>query len=265
MADFVDVSGMSAMTDQEVCTPSFWRTLFSKRLMKSRFIGVDVDFLSYLLADGLILPKGTHIHGVGGDQLSDDEEVTETVETATEEAPAPAFPALVESISQSIAELGGKVFAKLNWASAQDAVWVNGGTAACHTAGDVCLMLKASDKISAMAETLLASGGDTPAPSLALVKWANLYPSMEFRCFVKNKKLVGLCQRNCSTHFEFLAGEMAWVEDVVVEVFHSAVRDAFPLPSCKNQCNTVLCYAILCCAVCELEYEVKGSEVKVTL
>jgi len=75
----------------------------------------------------------------------------------------------------------------------------------------------------------------------------------------------GLCQRNCSTHFEFLAGEMAWVEDVVVEVFHSAVRDAFPLPSCKNQCNTVLCYAILCCAVCELEYEVKGSEVKVTL
>lgn len=32
-------------------------------------------------------------------------------------------------------------------ASAQDAVWVNGGTAACHTAGDVCLMLKASDKV----------------------------------------------------------------------------------------------------------------------
>lgn len=33
-------------------------------------------------------------------------------------------------------------------ASAQDAVWVNGGTAACHTAGDVCLMLKASDKVT---------------------------------------------------------------------------------------------------------------------
>jgi hypothetical protein len=26
---------------------------------------------------------------------------------------------------------------------------------------------------------------------LCLVKWANLFPSMEFRCFVKNKKLVG--------------------------------------------------------------------------
>jgi ribosomal silencing factor RsfS len=27
--------------------------------------------------------------------------------------------------------------------------------------------------------------------------------------------------------------EMEWVEDVVVKVFHSAVRDTFPLESCK--------------------------------
>ena len=36
---------------------------------------------------------------------------------------------------------------KMNWSSALDAAWLNGGQVNCHTAGDVFLLLKASDKV----------------------------------------------------------------------------------------------------------------------
>ena len=44
--------------EQDVCTPTCWHTLFSKRLLKTRFIPLELDFLQYLLQDGLILPRG---------------------------------------------------------------------------------------------------------------------------------------------------------------------------------------------------------------
>lgn len=48
-------------TDQEVCTPTFWHTLFSKQLLKTRFITLTTEVLHYLLADGLVLPQGMRL------------------------------------------------------------------------------------------------------------------------------------------------------------------------------------------------------------
>ena len=90
----------------------------------------------------------------------------------------PSFPELTQWITQSIAELGGKAFPKLNWSSprvawccrqthadtlvylhtsdlppvspppSQDAAWVNGdNTLQCTSPADVYLLLKSSDFI----------------------------------------------------------------------------------------------------------------------
>jgi hypothetical protein len=63
MTEFINPAVTAQQQEQEqqqveVCTPSFWHPLFSKHLLKSRFIPLHADFLHYLLADGLVLPKG---------------------------------------------------------------------------------------------------------------------------------------------------------------------------------------------------------------
>jgi hypothetical protein len=42
-------------------------------------------------------------------------------------------------------------------------------------------------------------------PVLVLRKWANLNPAMEFRLFVRQGRLLGMCQRDVTTCYDFLA------------------------------------------------------------
>ena len=46
------------MTEREVCSPSYWYKLFTKRIMKHKFISLSNEVLDYILSDGLVLPKG---------------------------------------------------------------------------------------------------------------------------------------------------------------------------------------------------------------
>lgn len=45
--------------------------------------------------------------------------------------------------------------------------------------------------------------------SLITRKWANLHPSMEFRCFVRGRELIAVSQRECTTCFPFLVSPPA--------------------------------------------------------
>lgn len=226
--------------EEEVCLPIHWHSLFSseseegkegkrRKTLKTAFVPLDDDFLRYLLEEGVLLPKESSVHGVGDGTLSDDEDSHEI----SEEGPlkAPSFPELTKAISNAITSLGGKVFVKLNGESAMDAAWVNGGSFACQSAGDVYLLLKSSDKISRQAEEVLMTNSLNPPPHLSIVKWANLFPSMEFRCFVKDNQLVGISQRKCSTHFEFLRDEVQSIKDVVLSDFQENICGHFPLLS----------------------------------
>ena len=63
---------------------------------------------------------------------------------------------------------------------------------------------------------------------LALRKWADLNPSMEFRCFVRGGNLRGICQRDVSNFYPFLPSQVEWLEETIAVFWQESVHGAFP-------------------------------------
>lgn len=214
--------------------------------MKSRTVPLSDAFLEYLKEDGIVLPKSSE--GVFDlDQLSDDsgdEEVEAEVEDDAEDNDSTTrrdkvrdFPELDAQITAAMSELGGSVFPKLNWSCPLDAAWINAGSLKCQRLADVYMLLKASDRVLFDVECMLqGTGRDKNRPecvTLVLRKWANLSPSMEFRAFVRDNVVVGICQRDCTAFYDFLLRESEADElAALVETFcQSRLVHRLPLSS----------------------------------
>lgn len=145
-----------------------------------------------------------------------------------------------EAIEAVIEELGGKVAPKLNWSAPKDATWMAAtNNMECRTPNDIYLLLKSSDFITHDLEQAFddtededtAQQGDTTIPyHLVLRKWIVLNPSVEFRCFVRNRKLIAICQRDLN-HFDFLFKMQDKLRQTIQEFFDAKVRDSFPDPN----------------------------------
>ena len=209
--------------DIAACEFRNWHPLFSCSI-PSRVIELPPTFVQYLLADGLVLPREAE------DGLDESQ--------PTDEPACVSFPELSRRISEAIRELGGAVFVKLNWSAPTDADWIRHQALRCCSPSDVYLLLKASDRAVFDIEHMVQSvqGGSTTLDPVTLVlrTWVDIQPSMEFRCFVFHQRLVGICQRECSTYFPFLKHKKAVVRAEVASFFHSTVRPRFPLDSCES-------------------------------
>jgi len=175
---------------------------------------LPVEFVEYLLSDGLRLPKGASKvssfvpqDGDEHDAWSTDEENEEndgmdhgSIQSGGENVIKQyEFTSLNEQISAAISSLGGAVIPKLSWSAPRDATWINNGTLKCETPGDVYLLLKSSDfcmhdLLHALdgvdaSSLVIPSEKKTVEYELVLRKWCNLWASMEFRCFVAKHKL----------------------------------------------------------------------------
>lgn len=182
--------------------------------IKSIVLPLPPSFVDYLLSDGIRLPVGaTNVSSClppeaqndGGWSSDEDDTGSQQSSSLLGEGPSSecSFPELNERVSSAIASLGGAVMPKLNWSSPKDATWMNNGTLKCQTPGDVYLLLKSSDfvlhDVSHAFDNIKGDGkcdDDKLKPvtsyELALRKWCNLSPSMEFRCFV-NRHNLGEC------------------------------------------------------------------------
>jgi hypothetical protein len=140
-----------------------------------------------------------------------------------------------EAIERTIEELGGKVAPKLNWSAPKDATWINAtNSMECRTPNDIYLLLKSSDFVThdlahAFDDTIDVD--DHPNPEvpyhLVLRKWITLNPSVEFRCFVRDRWLIALCQRDMN-HFQFLFDMQDKLRDKIQDFFDLKLRDTFP-------------------------------------
>jgi hypothetical protein len=62
---------------------------------------------------------------------------------------------------------------------------------------------------------------------LVLRKAFEMNPSVEFRCFVRNRKLIGITQRDLN-HFDFLVDLQDRLQSKIQEFFDVRLRDTFP-------------------------------------
>lgn len=174
--------------------------------IKSKIISpLPDDFKDYLLADGIRLPQdATKLSSCAPNEVprndDDDDNWDTNSQDNTDTLEQFSFPELNQQITEAVAALGGSVIPKLNWSAPKDATWVNEGSLKCKTPGDIYLLLKSSDfclhdwqvfqsKIMVSPEGEKEMDGATPKLELVLRKWCNFYPSMEFRCFVRNHTL----------------------------------------------------------------------------
>lgn len=228
---------LASQEDIDRCQFGEWFHTFKDVSIKSRVFPLPALFMEYLAEDGVFVPIASSLDQ---DQLSDDEECKSV---SSEQRKEYHFPELEQCITEAIAALGGQVFVKLNWSAPLDAIWINAGSMKCVNAHDVFLLLKSSERIvfdmERMYELLPDATVTGPSqPTLVLRKWCNLHPSMEFRAFVCNGLLLGICQRNCTTFFPFLADEL---QGPLLQAMRAFYQDVL-LPRAPLQSYTVDLY-----------------------
>ncbi|CAO2648409.1 Nn.00g076760.m01.CDS01 [Neocucurbitaria sp. VM-36] len=222
------------------CSYHSWHPRYRAVTPKARLIPLPTAFLDYLRSDGIILPPedtdnptwSDSDSGIfsGADNNDDDEE--ETVD------PSAHWRDTHEAIERTIEELGGKVAPKLNWSAPKDATWIAAtNSMECRTPNDIYLLLKSSDFVThdlghAFDDTVnQSSTPDLDIPyHLVLRKWITLNPSVEFRCFVRDRRLIAICQRDLN-HFEFLFNMQDKLRQTIQNFFDIRLRDTFPDPN----------------------------------
>ena len=178
------------------CSFHSWHPRYRKITPKSRLVPLSQPFLDYLRADGIILPPDDSNPDDSGFEDDGDDDVD----------PSEQWANVHESIRATIEELGGKVVPKLNWSAPKDATWISAtNDMECRTPNDIYLLLKSSDFISHDLEHAFDGCVDQAEVPYHLVlrKSFNLNPALEFRCFVRNKKLIAISQREMN-YFDFL-------------------------------------------------------------
>ncbi len=241
------------------CQFQAWYPYLRKYTFRSCIIELSESDIVYLTSEEQILrlPKGFNLScgegGQGWRSESDDGEEEHDTRNGVAVAEQCSdsddddvmveweLPVLLKSILRAIDQLGGNVLPKLNWSSPRDAVWVNGGTLKCQQPGDIMALLKSSvfvtfDLLRPFSSTSHETQFLDRRPDkvvLVLRKWCDMKPAMNFRCFVRNKQLVGICQRDCTQCFDFLGeeGSAQHISTLLLSFLNTTVISQFPDPS----------------------------------
>jgi hypothetical protein len=242
------------------CSFNQWYKEFQRVSIKSIVIPLPQEFITnYLLKDGIILPPslsrdGEEQHPYDNDDSSSfSSTYSDESDTNNANMEIPCFPELEEKILQSIQELGGVVFPKLNWSAPRDAAWIAfGSTLKCTDVASIYLLLKASDFVThdllhpfdsavEILESVEHPVDDESYPSpmeycLVLRKWWDLIPSCEFRCFVRDGILIAACQRDFINYYSFLLSIRNEIGDSIKSFFDREISGKFPDDSCMIFC-----------------------------
>jgi len=182
-------------------------------------------------------PKG-HVSDNGSDS---DDDGSDSNHDSEEECDWFAhYPELRERISAGIRGMGGSVLPKCCWSAPIDATWVTTlNSTKCEQADEVALLLKASDRVAHDVDLFFATTdhqrhtGRSHEPCggvpLVLKRWYDLRPECEMRCFVRNRRLVGVSQRHMTQYFPQLESRQEDILDALLR-FHARkiIPSTFP-------------------------------------
>lgn len=140
------------------------------------------------------------------------------------------------------------MFIKTNWHSPKDAFWITAGqTMCCKDIADIYQLLKAS---SICKEDLNCHGlegycetntddvsSDSSASNtnqyLVLKKWHDIHPGSEYRCFVRNKNIIGISPRDWPQYHQYMGAQRIDIVNDIVSMFKEQIKYKFPLTDCN--------------------------------
>ncbi len=207
-----------------------WLPHLSKEMYPRVQLEMPAEFVSYMQSDSLFVGGPHHESQIKDDP---DEEATQYEEgfqggstDGAEEAglfPESSFMPFHLAIKEAIASLGGSVLAKVGPSAGKDAIWITvEHSLKCTTPHDIYELLKASDRASLAIRC-------EQKKILSLIAWdQSLDPSMEFRLFVANKKLVSISQRDDTVHYPHLLSSRAVIRERIVRYFEAKVARLIP-------------------------------------
>ncbi|PWA66144.1 D123-like protein [Artemisia annua] len=227
-----------------ICQIQEWYPIFKSSTIKTIIHELPESFIQYLLDDSgpFFLPLSNddalpnRIHNPLDEEdytISEQQSDSES-EPSSPQQPPPSFPELESQINQSIETLGGSIFPKLNWSSPKDSAWISpNGSLKCTSFSEITLLLKSSDSLvhdlCHAYESCTDSNLARPDKFvIALRKWCpNLHPEMEFRCFVRNRKLIGISQREVTGFYPVLIEEKDKLEMEIRKFYTDKVSMEF--------------------------------------
>uniref|UniRef100_A0A8C3AIL9 Translation initiation factor eIF2 assembly protein n=1 Tax=Cyclopterus lumpus TaxID=8103 RepID=A0A8C3AIL9_CYCLU len=209
------------------CQFSVWYPIFKQHTIKSLILPLPQNVIEYLLDDGTLVVSGS-------DHNTQQTHTNNSDSDAEEDVQAPEFPEFTSKVLEAINALGGRVFPKLNWSAPRDANWIAlNSSLQCDSLSDIFLLFKSSDFIThdLTQPFLVCSDQDSPDPvvnyELVLRKWSELIPGGEFRCFVKENKLIAISQRDYTQHYQHLLKQEEHILHAVQEFFSQHIQYKF--------------------------------------
>lgn len=123
------------------------------------------------------------------------------------------------------------MFIKTNWHSPKDSVWITAGqTLRVQDLSDVYQLLKASSIV----KEDLSIVNQPNFNHIIFQKWKDIHPGTEFRCFVRNRNLVGISPRDWPQYHEHFKTQKRDIIKDIVSLFKEKIKDRFPIDSCKK-------------------------------
>ncbi|CAH8539815.1 unnamed protein product [Heterobilharzia americana] len=227
--------------DVQQCAFNSWYNTFEAYTQESVFISLPEDLITSLTNGKFILPKSDkqadrRLSDSSDEDWSDDSD--EDINVADKERPE--FSQFEHQVKNIIRRLGGVVFPKLNWSAPNDASWMScDNSLRCKTFSDIYLLLKSSDFAAHDLTAPFALCADTSIeqtcclfnskPILVLRRWYDFRPEGEFRCFVKSKVLIAICQRKHDAYFKSIEGQLENIKVDLIKFFNRKIKDQFKL------------------------------------
>ncbi|GAB1285944.1 Cell division cycle protein 123 homolog [Apodemus speciosus] len=190
----------------------------------------------YLLDDGTLVVSGREDPPTcsQSDSGNEEEETQWSDDESTATLTAPEFPEFNTQVQEAINSLGGSVFPKLNWSAPRDAYWIAmNSSLKCKTLSDIFLLFKSSDFITRdFTQPFIHCNDDSPDPcieyeTLVLRKWCELIPGAEFRCFVKENKLIGISQRDYTQYYDHISKQKEEICRCIQDFFKDHLQYKF--------------------------------------
>jgi len=220
-------------SDVDNCSFSSWYPDFEKVTFKSVVLPVPDDVADYLKPkddNGLFLPIECDTDEAGTSASFEDEDDSE------ETTVRPSFPDFCSAVREAINQLGGSVLPKLNWSSPRDATWMGfGRSLKCTTLTELFTLLKSSDfvchDLTMPYQHCLdqeSREGQKVNYVLVLRRWSDtINRGHEFRCFVRERELVGISQRDPTQFYDHIAGDAQSIVTDIRTFFREFVQNRF--------------------------------------